>query len=123
MNEHDKKSLAKIISRLDNDKENGFDEGFLIDGDHYFNATEELLRIIRIRADHRVHVDVIGEEITKLRKLLNRSYEMISKLMPGIGGLVIDIGELNSLMIAIKLAKDNPPPETPVKHGRIFGGT
>jgi hypothetical protein len=94
--------------------------------DHYgpdYYLVSEVDAYITAQKNHRIHVDIVGEEINKLRRLLNRSYEMISKLMPGIGGLVIDIGELNSLMIAIKLAKDNPPPETPVKHGRIFGGT
>ena len=70
----------------------------------------------------RLHSDLVQAENDKLRKLLSRSYDMIGELMPGIGGLVVDIGELNSLMISLKLHMDTPPPAKPIKSQRIFGG-
>jgi hypothetical protein len=95
-------------------------------------SNEELLEIIEMRditiqkyKDQQkvaLHKDLLVDEITGLRKLVTRSYDMIGELIPGAGGLVVDIGELNSLMIGLRLAKNSSSPPDPVPSQKIFGG-
>jgi hypothetical protein len=95
-------------------------KGAPLGSDEYF----EIRKICVVEIDKptpRLHKELIQEENNKLRRLLSRNYDMIGELMPGIGGLVVDIGELNSLMIENKLMMDSSPPVAPIKSQRIFG--
>lgn len=69
-----------------------------------------------------LHKDLLVEEIGKLQRLLHRNDDMITALMPGAAGLVIDIGELNDLLTSNRLQIDRPVPAEPIPSGKVFGG-
>lgn len=95
-------------------------------------SNEELLEIIEMRDQTieklqsqikvRLHKDLLVEEIGKLQKLLRRNDDMITKMMPGVKHIVLNIGELNDLLTSNRLQIDRPVPAEPVKSSRIFGG-
>lgn len=47
----------------------------------------------------------LEEEIERLKKLVKLSVDVVEELMPGIGGIVCDIGRLNDFLIEAEKVK------------------
>ena len=82
---------------------------------------DKLIKKYKSQQKVALHKNLLVEHIGKLQRLLVRNDAMMTELMPGIAGLVINIGELNDLLISNRLMIDTPTPSLPVPSQRIFG--